>query len=366
MRFSVFLNARSMGPEQDRKLMLDLEDHALRASRGGFDAIFMPDHHFNGYMPMASDSFIFAAYLSAKMPDMHFGFSVVSVPLHHPVRFTERVNVLDQLTKGKLLVGVGSGTTPEEMIGFAVNYKDASALAEKNLAVAEALWAKRMDDPAVVIDNGPYQGRVLQRITPAPYGEHHARLMPVAMKETSARRAAVNAWPAFIPAFTPPQIHGTEPFKHVSRYFGTYKAMLLEEGHSAEKVAAALDWTTHTYQCVHIAETEAQAREELEVILRGYQDAVDRENAFNRKAEGDEANKKTDQNVSALDDGWIGTWCLWGSPEKVIEELRPYKDLGIGNVLCGTTTGPLTDERLRLGNQTLDLLSSKVIPALGR
>jgi alkanesulfonate monooxygenase SsuD/methylene tetrahydromethanopterin reductase-like flavin-dependent oxidoreductase (luciferase family) len=353
-----------MGPEQDRKLMLDLEDHALRASQGGFDGIFLPDHHFNGYMPVASDSFIYAAYLSAKMPHMHFGFSVVSVPLHHPVRFTERVNVLDQITGGKLLVGVGSGTTPEEMIGFAVNYKDASPLAEKNLEIAEALWAKRMDDPAVVIDNGPYQGRVLQRITPAPHGEYHARLMPVALKETSARRAAVNAWPAFIPAFTPPQIFGNEPFKHVEKFFNVYKDMLLEEGHSADMVVKALDWTTHTYQCVHIAETEEQAREELEVILRGYQDAVERENEFNRKAEGDSANKKTDVNISALDEGWIGTWCLWGSPDSVIEHLRPYKELGIGNVLCGTTTGPLTDERLRLGNQTLDLLSSKVIPAL--
>ncbi|MEO5598040.1 MAG: LLM class flavin-dependent oxidoreductase [Novosphingobium sp.] len=363
MHFSVFLNARSMGPDQDRKLMHDLAAHSLAASQKGFDAIFMPDHHFNGYMPVASDSFIFAGYLAAKMPHMHFGFSVVSVPLHHPVRFTERVNILDQLTDGKLLVGVGSGTTPEEMIGFAINYKDSSAIAEKNLEIAEALWAKQMDDPAVVIDSGPHQGRVLQRITPAPYGRKHARLMPVAMKESSTRRAAVNGWPAYIPAFTPPQIYGNEPFVHVKKYFDVYKGMLLEAGHDDQTVAQALEWTTHTYQCVHVAETEEQAREELEVILRGYQDAVDRENEFNRRAEGDAANKKSDVNVSALDEGWIGTWCLWGSPEKVIEELRPYKELGIGNVLCGTTTGPLTDKRLALANQTIDLLSSKVMPA---
>ncbi len=364
MRFSVFLNARSLGPEGDRQLMADLESHALRAGRLGYDAIFMPDHHFNGYMPVASDSFIFAGYLAAKMPEMHFGFSVVSVPLHHPVRFAERINVLDQLTKGKLLVGVGSGTTPEEMIGFAVNYKDAATLADRNLAIAEELWAKGMDDPAVEIDNGPYRGRVLQRITPSTYGEKHARLMPVALKEASARRAAVHAWPAFIPAFTPPQIYGNEPFVHVKKYFDTYKAMLHEEGHSAETIAAALDWTTHTYQCVHIAETDEQARAELEVILKGYQDAVDRENAFNRRAETDEANHKKDVNISALDEGWIGTWCLYGSPETVIEHLRPYRDLGIGNVLCGTTTGPLTEQRLAFANQTLDLMATQVIPAL--
>ena len=364
MRFSVFLNARSMLPEDDRKLMRDLETHAVKARDLGFSAIFLPDHHFNGYMPVASDSFLFAAYLAAKLPEMHFGFSVVSVPLHHPVRFVERINILDQLTGGKILVGVGSGTTPEEMIGFGVNYKDASAIAEANLAIAEALWSKQMNDPPVVIDNGPHQGRVLQRVAPAPFSKGHARLMPVAMKEASARRAAEHGWPAFIPAFTPPQIGGTEPFTHVKKYFDAYHGMLTAAGHDDATVASALDWTTHTYQAVHVAETDEQAHDELMVILRAYQEAVEREAEFNARAESDDANKKTDRTPNALSDDWIGTWCLYGSPETVIEHLRPYQDLGIGNVLCGTLTGPLTEERLRLGNQTLDLLSSKVMPAL--
>ncbi len=365
MRFSVFLNARSMKAEEDRQLMKDLEAHAIKASDNGFSAIFLPDHHFNGYMPVASDSFIFAAYLAAKMPQMHFGFSVVSVPLHHPVRLVERINILDQLTDGKILVGVGSGTTPEEMIGFGVNYKEASDISNANLAIAEELWAKGMEDPAIVIDNGPHKGRVLQRIAPAAYTPGHARLMPVAMKEASARRAAEAGWPAFIPAFTPPHIGGTEPFKHVKKYFDAYHGMLTAAGHSAETVASALDWTTHTYQCVHVAETDEQAREELTLILSAYQAAIDRENEFNARAEADDANKKTDQNSSALSEDWIGTWCLYGSPETVIEHLKPYEELGIGNILCGTVTGPLTEERLRLGNQTLELLSNKVMPAFG-
>jgi alkanesulfonate monooxygenase SsuD/methylene tetrahydromethanopterin reductase-like flavin-dependent oxidoreductase (luciferase family) len=363
MRFSVFLNARSMAPADDRKLIKDLEGHAIRAAALGFDAIFLPDHHFNGYMPVASDSFMFAAYLAAKLPQMHFGFSVVSVPLHHPVRLVERINILDQLTDGKLLVGIGSGTTPEEMIGFGINYAEASAISDQNLALAEALWAKHFNDPAVEIDNGPYQGRVLQRIAPAPFTPGHARLMPVAMKESSARRAAVNGWPAYIPAFTPPQIFGTEPYTHVKKFFDIYRGMLTQAGHSDAVVAGALDWTTHTYQAVHIAQSDDQARAELEIILKGYQDAVDRENEYNARAESNAANTKKDVNAGALSEGWIGTWCLYGSPETVVEKLRPYAELGIGNILCGTTTGPLTQQRLAFGNQTLDLLSRKVMPA---
>ena len=364
MRFSVFLNGRSMAPEEDRALMKALDAHASLAATLGFDAIFMPDHHFNGYMPVASDSYIFAAYLAAKLPHMHFGFSVTSVPLHHPVRFVERINILDQLTDGKLLVGVGSGTTPEEMIGFGVNYAEAGAISERNLELAERLWAKKMEDPAIEIDNGPHKGRVLQRIAPAPYTPGHARLMPVAMKEASARRAAQHGWPAFIPAFTPPKIGGTEPFTHVRKYFDAYKAMLLEAGHPLAVVADALSWSTHTYQAVHVAESDEQARDELMVILRAYQDAIEREAAFNARAESDKANTKTDRTPNALTDDWIGTWCLYGSPETIIEHLRPYQELGIGNILCGTLTGPVTEERVAFGDQTLRLLSERVMPAL--
>ena len=361
MRFSLFLNARSMSPSEDRALIQNLEAHAVRGAEAGFEAIFLPDHHFTGYMPIASDSYIFAAYLAAKLPRMHFGFSVTSAPLHHPVRFVERINILDQLTDGKILVGVGSGTTPEEMIGFGINYREASKIAEENLAIAEQLWGKAMDDPAVEFDTGHYKGRVLQRIAPAPFSDK-PRLMPVAMKEASARRAAVNGWPAFIPAFTPPQIGGTDPLSHVTRYFNIYRDMLLGAGHAPHVVSDALSWTTHTYQCVHLAESDDQARVELEIILRAYQEAVERENAFNRKAEANHANTKTDHTPDALSEDWIATWCLYGSPKTVAEHLGPYADLGIGNILCGTTTGPLSDERLAFADQTVRLMSEHVIP----
>jgi alkanesulfonate monooxygenase SsuD/methylene tetrahydromethanopterin reductase-like flavin-dependent oxidoreductase (luciferase family) len=366
MRFSIFLNARSMAPADDGQLIVDLAAHAELAVAQGFQAIFLPDHHFNGYMPVASDSYMFAAYLAAKLPDTHFGFSVTSVPLHHPVRFVERINILDHLTRGKLLVGVGSGTTPEEMIGFGVNYKESGAISDRNLALAEELWAKRMEDPAIEIDNGPHKGRVLQRIAPAPYGAEHARLMPVAMKPASAARAAKHGWPAFIPAFTPPQIGGTEPFKHVEKYFTVYRDQLLAAGHPAERVADALSWTTHTYQVVHVAPTDAQARDELMEILHPYQEAIERENAFNARAETDAANKKTDRTPSALSEDWIATWCLHGSPQTVAAHLACYAELGIGNILCGTTTGPLTERRIALGRQTVELMGGQVLPRFAK
>ena len=97
-----------------------------------------------------------------------------------------------------------------------------------------------MEADSVKFDTGHYRGEVLQRIAPAPFTRGHARLMPVAMKEASARRAAENGWPAFIPAFTPPQIGGLDPLTHVKKYFEVYRALLGAAGHSKNV------WQTHS------------------------------------------------------------------------------------------------------------------------
>ncbi|MEE3623554.1 LLM class flavin-dependent oxidoreductase [Nitrospirillum sp. BR 11752] len=362
MRFSVFLAGRSLGPQDDKFVIDTLVSHAKEAEALGYDAVFTPDHHFTGYAPMASDPFVFTAFLAGQLKRVHFGFSVTTVPLHHPVRFAERVNLLDQLTEGRLLVGIGSGTTPEEMIGFGVNYKETSRIAQENLDIAEALWAKTTDDPAVEFDTGHYKGQVVQRIVPAPYGDKpHAPLMSVALRPGSADRAAKAGFPAFIPAFTPPQIGGREPLAHVTKYFTYYRDALLAAGHAPDVVAKALAWTTHTYQCVHVAPTDVQAREELELILKSYQAAVDRELVYNKRAEAI-SDVKIHEAPNALSEDWISTWCLYGSPDTVAAHLRDYADLGIGNVLMSFTNGPLTAERDRLGRASMRLFAEQVMP----
>lgn len=361
MKFSVFLNGRSTQPSEDSVVIQSMIAHAKNAEALGYDAVFTPDHHFTGYAPMASDPFMFAAFLAGQLKKVHFGFSVTTIPLHSPVRFAERVNLLDQLTEGRLLVGIGSGTTPEEMIGFGVNFKDASRIAEENLAIAEQLWAKGLDDDPVQFETSHYKGAVIQRIVPAPYRDKHALLMSVALRPNSADRAAAAGYPAFIPAFTPPKLGGAEPLTHVQKYFDYYLSALKNAGHSEEVIAAALDWTTHSYQCVHLAETDEQARAELEVILEGYQAGLDREAVYNKRAEAI-SDVKIHEPPNALSEDWIATWCLYGSPDTVAKKLQAYADLGIGNILLGFANGPLTAERLALGEKSMKLFAEQVMP----
>ena len=364
MRFSTFLVGRSTAPDEDKFVMDALAEHAHNAEALGFDAVFMPDHHFTGYAPMSSDPFLFAAYLAGSLKKIHFGMSVTTVPLHHPIRFAERVNLLDQLTNGRLLVGIGSGTTPEEMIGFGVNYKDASSMLGENLDIVTRLWAKNIEDAPLVFDTAHYKGALVQRIVPGAFeNKPFDRIMPVAMRESSMQRAAQNGWPAFIPAFAPPVPASTEPFVHLSRYFTLYRDALLAAGHSDAQVKHALSWTTHTYQCVHVADSDAQAEDELHQILHAYKHAIDREHTFNKRAEAI-SGVDLQPHPDCFSEAWIKTWCLHGSPKTVTEELAHHKELGIGNILMGFTNGPLTAERLRLGNQSMQLIADKVMPQL--
>ncbi|MPY55629.1 LLM class flavin-dependent oxidoreductase [Streptomyces spongiae] len=361
MRFSAFLTTRSAGPHEDRAVMNALVQHAVDAERLGFDAVFLPDHHFTGYAPPASDPMMFAAHLAARLPRLHFGFSVQTIPLHHPVRFAERLNLLDQLTDGKILVGIGSGTTPEEMIGLGINYKDTPQLSVSNLEIVQRLWDKKTDDEPVVFDNGHYRGSVVSRIVPAAYSPQGPQLMSVALRPSSTQRAASLAQPAFIPAFTPPVLDDGAPLRHLRTYFAAYREALEAAGHPQELVDHALSWTTHTYQHIHVAPTDEQAEEEFQQIIDLYQTAVEREHTANKAAErlsGVELGPVHD----ARNPGWQRTWCLWGSPETVTEHLREVADVGIGNVLGAFLGGTLTPERTEWGKRSLELFATEVMP----
>jgi alkanesulfonate monooxygenase SsuD/methylene tetrahydromethanopterin reductase-like flavin-dependent oxidoreductase (luciferase family) len=304
---------------------------------------------------------MFASYLAAKLPRLHFGFSVQTIPLHHPVRFAERLNLLDQLTDGKILVGIGSGTTPEEMIGLGVNFKDTKTLTDSNMAIVEQLWAKQPEDEPIVFDNGQYKGAVVSRIAPVAFSPRGPRVMSVAMRPASVQRAATMGQPAFIPAFTPPVLNDGDPLPHLRRYFAAYKEALEAAGHPQEVVDAALDWSTHTYQHVHVAESDAQAEDEFHQIIDLYQAAIEREHEANKAAEaitGVDLGPAHD----GRNEGWQKTWCLWGSPATVTEHLAEIRDIGIGNTLGAYLGGTVTPQRVAWGKKAMELMASDVMP----
>src|SRR5258708_40352353 len=114
------------------------------------------------------------------------GFGVLSIPFYHPVRLIESMNLLDQLTKGKVLFGVGSGWQGTEPNGLGVDPEPYASgrLGEETLGVMERLWGFRNRDPELSFSVGSNSRRIKRRIIPAPYSRTYPTIIRGASRET--------------------------------------------------------------------------------------------------------------------------------------------------------------------------------------
>ena len=85
----------------------------------GFDEAWIGEHHSAGWEYIGSPE-VFIAYAAAKTSRIKLGTGMVSLPYHHPFMAAERMVLLDHLTRGRVIFGVGPGSLPTdaEMIGL--------------------------------------------------------------------------------------------------------------------------------------------------------------------------------------------------------------------------------------------------------
>ena len=71
-----------------------------------FDEFYIGEHHSGGWETIPAPEMALAM-AAAKAKRIRLGTSVVSVPFHHPFHLAERMAFLDQLTRGRVIFGVG-------------------------------------------------------------------------------------------------------------------------------------------------------------------------------------------------------------------------------------------------------------------
>ena len=102
--------------EQEYREMLDL---VRLAEALGFDSAWVSEHHgsSDGYMPSL---LTMLAAFAAATERIRLGTGVVLAPLHDPLRLAEDASMVDQLSGGRLLLGLGLGWREEEFRTFGV------------------------------------------------------------------------------------------------------------------------------------------------------------------------------------------------------------------------------------------------------
>ena len=140
LRFGFFL-APFHKPGQNPTLALqrDLE-FAVHADKLGYDEFWYGEHHSAGSELIASPEIMIAA-AAERTKNIRFGTGVVSLSYHNPLWVADRLMLLDHLTHGRIIGGVGPGSLPTDSSMIGLTPTDTRELLETNLDIVVRLLA---------------------------------------------------------------------------------------------------------------------------------------------------------------------------------------------------------------------------------
>lgn len=128
--------------EGDRPTMADQVELAQYAESAGFDALWfrdvpLRDPHF-GDIGQVYDPFVYLGHIAAHTHSIALGTAAIILPLRHPLHTAKAAASVDQLSGGRLVLGVASGDRPTEFPAFGVSLDERAVLFRDNLAVVRA------------------------------------------------------------------------------------------------------------------------------------------------------------------------------------------------------------------------------------
>ena len=120
MKFGVFM-APFHRVNENPTLALDRDLELLQwLDTLGFDEAYIGEHHSAGWETIASPE-VFIATAAERTRHIRLGTGVISLPYHHPYMVANRMVLLDHLTKGRVILGVGPGALNTDAYMFGID-----------------------------------------------------------------------------------------------------------------------------------------------------------------------------------------------------------------------------------------------------
>lgn len=331
------LQSPPFNPRAHKDLYAEMLDEIGMAEEMGFDSAWLTEHHFlkDGYCPSLM---VTAAAIAARTKKIRIGTGVLLMPLHDPVRVAEDAAVVDLISGGRLILGIGLGYRPEEFAGFGRSLRERRGRMEESLEILNGSWR---DEPFTF--DGKYYKLENVNVTPKPV----QRPIPIwigAFTEPAIRRAARIGAPLYVPAI------GIIPI--VKYLFDMHSSLLKEYGRNPD------DFEKPLVREIYISDKKSdkiweKIKENVTYTAKGYASwgsMVDRE-----------GNLLSDPDDPVLYD-IAREQSIIGTPEECIETVKRYKDeLPVNNLICRFKfPGISHDEAVR----SMKLFVEKVLPAV--
>ena len=185
-RFGLMYDCR-IRPGSDltmRDVYAAVVDQTKLADQLGFDFVWFTEHHFvaDGYLPAFQPV---AGAVAAVTENIRISTDIALLPLYHPIRLAEELAVLDQLSNGRMELGIGMGYVPSEFEAFGHSVNHRVSLTEEAIEIMRQAWS----DGPVDFAGKRYQISGVE-VFPKPIQPGGPPLWIAAMKAPGALRAA--------------------------------------------------------------------------------------------------------------------------------------------------------------------------------
>jgi alkanesulfonate monooxygenase SsuD/methylene tetrahydromethanopterin reductase-like flavin-dependent oxidoreductase (luciferase family) len=307
---------------------------ACFADESGFDSVWLTEHHFSRH-GIVSDSLTVLAHLAALTERVRLGTAVSVLPLHNPLRLAETAATVDQLSGGRLDLGVGRGYQVGEFTGFGVDMAEKKERFDEAMEVLRLAWGS--DDAFT------HEGRYFRYEDAAPQPRPVQRPHPPIWVATDSPDGLTdcvrNDWGVLLPQGTSLDV--------TAQQVGRYRDALAAEG------PTAADGRVYLARAAHVAPTDARAWDEAEGPYKAFLNLADKLRK-GKPGTGQQARSPFDMNSD------LRHTALFGSPDSILAALSKIRDLGIERVMLFVHMGELPHDKIMA---SLELFAREVLPA---
>ena len=342
MRFSNFLFTESRDPSRDAATLDEVMAEVDLTEKLGFDALWLGEHHFDGIC-IYVNPVTFSAAVAARTSKVKIGFAVAQMSLHHPIHMAEQLSLIDHISKGRLIVGIGRGTNYNihDYQGYGVDPKDSAERSEE----AEALMMRAWTGEAFE-HKGKFWTVKTPGLRPQTYTRPHPFVIRAASGEASMVELAKRARPFLM---------SVQPNSVTQQRMDLYRKTMRESGHSEAKVAELTDqcWA---WRNVYVAETDAKAQAvgPAAFVAMHEQRAVLRNRVL--AEQGVDMGPQRPGMAQRVDPS---TGLVCGSPDTVAASMAELAATGVGGVIITFRLGAMSYD---VAMESMKLFMDKVVP----
>jgi alkanesulfonate monooxygenase SsuD/methylene tetrahydromethanopterin reductase-like flavin-dependent oxidoreductase (luciferase family) len=308
MKFGTFLFTQYADPAKDEQGIAETLAEARLAEELGMDAVWLAEHHFDGTC-IYVDPVSFAAALSQATRRVKIGFAVIQASLHHPLRLAEQLALIDHLSRGRLIVGLGRGSMFNNY-EYAAYEIDPASSRERFSEIEDILlkcWAGGR-----VAHKGKFWNFDIPNLRPRPFTKPYPPILHALVSETSTLALAKTGG-AFLMA---------GPAEAIVKRCELYRRAMREAGHGEAAIADAFarSWA---WQHVVVADSDAHA---VEIGLPAFEGMMKYRATL-------EANPVFGEIAKPVGPRQLPRSLVAGAPETVAAQLAPIQEAGIGGLI---------------------------------